>query len=522
LGVHLSGPALSEGAEGMEKKYEFTIDIQRKIVAMLFSDEKAFKENLEFIKPEYFENPPLREIVSILRDFFDRYGKTPTKEEFLEELETFINKEVKRHNGFLIDEYLDTAKKVLAFDKTADFDYVKDKVVDFARYQSMKHAIVEAAEKLLRKKDFEGIVRDINEAANVGIQESEVRCLADIKAEKVKWLWEDRIPSGKLSLLVGDPGAGKSFFTIFLASRISKGECWPDCMNKSIDSGRVLLLSAEDSPHDTIRPRADWAGADVNKIDIVECSKDKSGRIRLFNLSQDINRLEKMLKKDRNYKLVVIDPLSAYVGRIDTHRDSDVRSTLGPLSFLAEKYNVSVLGVLHFNKNSSLKAIYRILGSIGFIAAARTVWLIARDRDDENEKRRFFAPIKNNLAPPTKPLAFCIEKGRLVFESMPIENFDIEEVLAPVERASETKRAKDFLLDILRNGPMPQKEIKSTSREEGISWGTLRRAKNKMNIKSFKKGGIGGQWLWELMEVDRLQRLAEEEAEKRTKSEEEN
>jgi putative DNA primase/helicase len=506
----------------MKERYEFTIDIQRKIVAILFSDEKAFKENLELIKPEYFDYPPLRKIVSILKEFYERYRKAPTEDEFQEELETFVGKEAKRNKNFPKDEYLDTATKVLDFGKKADFDYVKDKTVDFARSQAMKHALLEAVEKKLTKKDFEGIVRDINEAANVGNLESEVRCLADIEAENVKWLWEDRIPAGKLSLLVGDPGVGKSFFTIFLASQISKGEGWPDCKNESIETGRILLLSAEDSPRDTIRPRADWAGADVNKIDIVECSKDKSGRIRLFNLSQDINRLEQMLKKDRNYRLVVIDPLSAYVGRIDTHKDSDVRSTLGPLSFLAERYNVSVLGVLHFNKNSSLQAIYRILGSIGFIAAARTVWLIARDRDDENEKRRFFAPIKNNLAPPTKPLAFCIEKGRLVFESMPIENFDIEEVLAPVERASETKRVKGFLLDILKDGPMPMKEIKSTSKDEGISWATLRRTKEKMNIKSFKEGGVGGKWFWKLVEVDRLLRLAEEEVEKRTKSGKEN
>jgi len=506
----------------MEKKYEFTIDNQRKIVAMLFSDEKAFSENLELIKPEYFDNPPLRKIVSILKEFCEKYGKAPTKDEFLEELDTFVCKEVKRQKNFPIDAYLDTATNVWDVGKKTDFEYVKDKVVDFARSQAMMHALLEAVEKKLKKKDFEGIVRDINEAANVGSLESEVKCLADIEAEKVKWLWEDRIPAGKFSLLVGDPGAGKSFFTIFMASQISKGESWPDCNNESIETGRILLLSAEDSPRDTIRPRADLAEADVNNIDIVECSKDKSGRIRLFNLTQDINRLDEMLKKDRNYRLVVIDPLSAYVGRIDTHRDSDVRSTLGPLSFLAEKYNVSVLGVLHFNKNSSLQAIYRILGSIGFIAAARTVWLIARDRDDENEKRRFFAPIKNNLAPPTKPLAFSIEKGRLIFESMPIENFDIEEVLAPVERASETKRAKGFLLDILKDGPMPMKEIKNASRDEGISWATLRRAKEKMNIKSFKESGVGGKWYWKLLEVDRLQRLAEEEVEKRMKSGKEN
>lgn len=494
--------------------YEYSIDIQRKIVAMFLSEGKTFKENSNFIRSEYFENPSLRDMVNLLGEFYRRYRRTPTKDEFQDELSTFISKEEKKRKGFPKDEYLDMAAKILEIGKKGNFDYVKDKVLDFARFQAMREAILEAGEKRLAKGDFWGIVKLVSEAASVGDHENEVRCLADIKAEKVKWLWEDRIPEGKFSLLVGDPGEGKSFFTIFLASQISKGEAWPDRLNEPIEVGKVLLLSAEDSPRDTIRPRADAAGADVNKIDIVECSKDKTGRVRLFNLSQDIHRLEEMLKKDGDYRLVVIDPLSAYVGRIDTHKDSEVRWTLAPLSFLAEKYNVAILGVLHFNKSITLQAIYRILGSVGFIAAARTVWLIARDRDDEKERRRFFAPIKNNLAPPARPLAFSIEEGKVVFENNPVgDDFDIEEVLAPVERAGETKRAKRFLLVALKDGPMLMKDVKSLASDDGISWGTLKRAKRKINVRSFKeRGETGGKWYWELDEMTRCQVLAEEDA----------
>jgi RecA-family ATPase len=492
----------------------FPLAFQRKFLAYLMMNEEKMEKYHKLIKPEDFEYGYIAAIARASFQHYKEFHKIPDWAD--------IELRIKRteHREFPIEKCKEEYKEILKLEAKdgIDFGLVEREAIRRIKAGKIHQKFMNLHE--YTEKDFENLAREIEEIRFIGDQSSGLISLADIQPEKVEWLWPNRIPAGKFSLLVGDPGAGKSFFTIFLASQISRGRAWPDDLDKNAEIGKVLLLSAEDSPKDTIRPRADWAGADVSKIDILECSRDKAGNLRPFNLTQDIYHLEEMLKKDSAYRLVIIDPLSAYVGRIDTHRDSEVRFTLAPLTYLAEKYNVAVLGVLHFNKNTTLQAVYRILGSIGFIAAARTVWLIAKDRDDEDEKRRFFAPIKNNLAPPAKALAFYIERGGLIFEKAPLENFDIEEVLAPMERASETKRAKEFLLDVLRNGPMLMKEIKNAAREEGVSWGTLRRAKERMNIKSFKEGGVGGKWFWKLEEVDRLTRLAEEDAEIREKEDE--
>ncbi len=246
---------------------------------------------------------------------------------------------------------------------------------------------------------------------------------------------------------------------------------------------------------------------DVNKIYVFEGYKEG----RLLNLSRDLDKLEEALEQDREIKLIVIDPLSAYLGRIDTHRDSDVRQTLAPLSFLAEKYRVAIVGIIHLNKQTIMQALYRVSGSVGFTASARSVWIIAWDRDVE--KRRFFMPLKNNLSEDIiTNLAFSIEDGKVVFEEVPVKDLDIQEILAPSERAGETKRARKFLLETLKDGAMPTTELQRLARDEGISIGTLRNAKRKLGgVRAVKgRGESGGKWCWELNEMTRFQMLTRE------------
>lgn len=181
------------------------------------------------------------------------------------------------------DEFKDEFNRIRAISEGQnDFTYTKDKLINFVRFQKMKQALLESGEKRLEKGDFQGIAKAVNEAASIDEEAGGAKCLAEIQAEKVKWLWGNRIPLGKLSLLVGDPGVGKSFFTIFLASRITTGKPWPNSVDASIESGKVLMLTAEDGLADTVRPRADEAGSDVEKIFVIEGNGDKSGGLRLF------------------------------------------------------------------------------------------------------------------------------------------------------------------------------------------------------------------------------------------------
>jgi len=497
----------------MEEKFSFNHENQKKIFAMFLFDKEFLKSYDGLIEPDYFDNPVLKDLSKIVVKFFEKYSRTPNIDEFLEEFDIFISECEKRSKNFLVDEYADVVEEVLGFGEEGNFDYVKDKVLEFTRYQTFKRAILEASKKL-EKSDYDGIVNSINAVASIGSEDAGLRSLADVEAKDVHWLWENHIPLGEITLLIGDPGVGKSYFSYFLSAQVSKGGYWPNEPNRPIKAGKVLILSTDEDPNYAIRPRADAAGADTDKIFILEGSRDEQGRIKILNLTRDIHRLENILRKDEGYRLVIIDPLSDYLGRIDSHKYSDVRWAMAPINALARKYRVAIVGIMHCNKNTSLQVLYRIMGSMGFPSVARSIWIIAKDREDEENKRRYFSPLKNNLAPEQDTLAFHLENlgkvAKVVFESKPVdEDFDIEDVLVPQERTSETKRAKRFLLETLKDGAMLNTDVKKLSRDEGISGGTLRRAKDKLDIRSVKENKPGGKWYWMLSEFKRITAMAE-------------
>jgi len=193
-----------------------------------------------------------------------------------------------------------------------------------------------------------------------------------VKPEPIRWLWPGRVPLGKLTLIVGDPGLGKSFLTLDLAARVSAGEPWPDAPGAENTPGAVVLLSAEDDLADTIRPRLDAAGADVERV----------AALSISSLQRDLPDLEKAMHDAPGVRLVVIDPITAYLAGTDSHKNADVRSLLAPLAELAARHRVAVVAVSHLNKHVGGSALYRAQGSLAFTAAARAVWLVAKDKAD--------------------------------------------------------------------------------------------------------------------------------------------
>ncbi|MEE9293988.1 MAG: AAA family ATPase, partial [Phycisphaerae bacterium] len=235
-------------------------------------------------------------------------------------------------------------------------------------------------------------------------------CAADVTPESVSWLWQDRFAVGKLGLLVGDPGLGKSFTTIDIASRVSSGTPWTDRLDKPNPPGDVVILSAEDGIADTLVPRLIAANADRSRVFILEgVRRPQSDELDVFRLQQDVRHLEAEIQK-HDTRLVVIDPLSGFFGcDRDSYRDTEVRSIIAPLAAMAERSSVAVVCVAHLNKQTSNpKAIYRVLGSMGFVAAARTAWLVCKDPGDESGKNRLFVQVKNNLARDPGGLRFNI------------------------------------------------------------------------------------------------------------------
>jgi putative DNA primase/helicase len=237
-----------------------------------------------------------------------------------------------------------------------------------------------------------------------------MRCMADVQPEKIEWLWPGRIAIGKQTLIGGEPGLGKSQITAALAAAVTTGALWP-CDEGRAPKGSVLILSAEDDAADTIRPRLDAAGANSRVVHHISAVAhgDGKGR-RTFNLQADLSLLESAIKTIGDVRLVIIDPVSSYLGKTDSHKNADVRGTLEPLGDLAARLRVAIVSITHFSKGAGQSAVNSFIGSIAFVAAARAAFIVTRDPDSEDPGRRLFVQAKNNLAADHGGLAFRVEQ----------------------------------------------------------------------------------------------------------------
>lgn len=334
-----------------------------------------------------------------------------------------------------------------------------------------------------------------------------VTCLSDVEPQAVEWIWPNRIARGKVNLIAGDPGLGKSMLCLHLAAKVSNGGSWADDANAASERGSVILFSAEDDVADTIRPRIDAAGADASRVFAVQGVRRKDRkRPAYFDLQRDLSALEAEVRRHPDASLVIIDPITAYLGKIDSHRNADVRGVLAPLAQLAARWRVAVVCVTHLTKSYGGKAIYRATGSLAFAAAARVVWLVMAD-PEHPKNRRLFLPVKFNIGPPPPALAFSVIENSvgaaIAWESGTVKltaNEAIEaEERALHQRSGKLTAAKWFLRGLLANGAVAEKRIEVLAKESKISMRTLRRAKSDLEIVSERLVKAGAtQWWWSL------------------------
>ncbi len=218
--------------------------------------------------------------------------------------------------------------------------------------------------------------------------------LDSVRPEHISWLWPGRLPAGKLVVLDGDPGAGKSTLTLDFAARVSTGSPWPD--RTPCPAGDVLLLSAEDGLADTIRPRLDAAGADPSRVhaltEVITAGDDGELRSRPPVIPGDLHLAEQVIT-EHGVRLAVIDVLMAYLsGEVNAHKDQDVRRALHQMSGLAERTGCCILVIRHLNKSGGPNALYRGGGSIGIVGAARAAFIAVADPEDDTGRTRVLAP----------------------------------------------------------------------------------------------------------------------------------
>ena len=313
--------------------------------------------------------------------------------------------------------------------------------------------------------------------------------MSEVQSQEVKWLWYPFIPYGKLTIIQGDPGDGKTTLVLNIAAKLSKGEHLDNDMNVQ-ESVNVIYQTAEDGLADTVKPRLELAGADCEKILVIDES-DKS-------LSMADERLEEAIAKTRA-KVLILDPIQAYLGGgMDMNRANEARDMTKKLGALAEKYQCAILLIGHMNKASGNKAsgnkaAYREMSSIDFFAVARSVLLVGRIEGEPNT--RAVVQIKNNLAAFGHPKAYMLSETG--FRWLGDYEITADEVLGGIApKANKLEQAKQMLRELAETTNMVQSnEIFEMADEQGISKRTMENAKKELGIRAKK---INNSWYWEL------------------------
>lgn len=337
------------------------------------------------------------------------------------------------------------------------------------------------------------------------------RRLSEIEAKPVRWLWPGRIARGKVSIIAGNPGLGKSQTTASIAAIVTTGGRWPVDGN-SCTPGNVIFLSAEDDPADTLRPRLEAAGADLRRVHVIDAvisgyTGEGQKQNRAFSLQRDLAALSAKLAELGDVAAVFIDPITAYLGDVDSHRNAEVRALLAPLSELAALHSTAIIGVSHLNKSAGTEALMRVTGSLAFVAAARAAYLVAQDLEDPG--RRLFLPMKNNIGPDSAGLAFRIEAAtvqsgagslqtsRVVWDSEPVTTTADEIMRTQAQdHGSALREAEEWLRETLSE-PTPAADVSRMAKDVGIATKTLRRASESLRIVKEKRGMKEG-WMWSL------------------------
>jgi putative DNA primase/helicase len=318
--------------------------------------------------------------------------------------------------------------------------------------------------------------------------------MADVEPEAVRWLWYPFIALGKLTILEGDPGLGKSWLMCAIAAAVSCGRGLPSA--EPFEPGNVLMLSAEDGLGDTLRPRLNAVGANASRVFALNepLTLDTAGLIKLEATIIEYKP-----------KLIVIDPPFAYTGgKTDIHRANECRAISAPLAAIAERPGCAIVAVRHLGKSrGGGHALNAGIGSIDFAAAARSVLLAGQDPDDSS--KRAVVQIKNNLASIGEAIGYTLEGGQFYWTG--ISTLTAGRILSLPSNEEERgarSEAIEFLRPALADGPHPSKEINSEARNADISASTLRRAKDTLGVRALKEGGhFGGdsqKWLWALPE----------------------
>ena len=307
--------------------------------------------------------------------------------------------------------------------------------------------------------------------------------MKDGQAEEVRWLWYPYIPLGKLTIVQGDPGEGKATFVLAVVAALTRGEALPESEQARAPMS-VIYQTAEDGLADTIKPRLEASGADCARVLVIDESN------RELTLCDD--RLEQAVHWT-GARLIVLDPIQAYLGDgVDMHWANEVRPVLKCVAAMAERTGCAVILIGHMNKAQGLKSGYRGLGSIDFRAAARSMLVVGRLKEDPTV--RIVAQDKNSLAPEGKSIAFRLD-GERGFQWKGLCELMVDDVLGGGGKLQTKATQMEEELRQMLTETVPAEAVLRRAKEPGISERTLMTAKKNLGVLSERRGG---QWYWKL------------------------
>lgn len=330
-----------------------------------------------------------------------------------------------------------------------------------------------------------------------------LRRMDTVEERSITWLWPNRFARGKFNQIQGDPGLGKTMVVCDMTSRQSVGAAWPDG-SPSCGPASVIIITGEDDPADVLKPRLRSAGADMTKVHVLETAmvlNPKTGQLEReqFDIGRDVPKLMQAIQQIGDVAMVIMDPISAYTGKVDSHKNAEVRGMLGEFLEMIAKLDICLIGIIHQNKQIGGKSVYRASGSLAFTAAARSVWMIAPDREDD--RRRLLLPVKCNIAARLDGMAYRIESDGggppfVHWESDPVqlsadgylqqeENGDRKN-----DQESALAKAVEFVQEQLKGGPVLSKELENAVRANYIAPATYKRARESLGCRAEKEGNI--------------------------------
>ncbi|MGA8149257.1 MAG: AAA family ATPase [Gallionellaceae bacterium] len=368
-----------------------------------------------------------------------------------------------------------------------------------------------AAKEKRQKERVEKISSQLDAMASDQPRTVEIIRGSDVIPEAVLWFWIGYLAAGKVHILGGAPGTGKTTISMLLAAILTRGGYWPDGTRSPI--GNVVIWSGEDDPADTLVPRLLLSGADLSRVFFISDVRDGDER-RSFDPARDMEPLRRKLAEIGDVRLLIVDPIvSAIAG--DSHKNAEVRRGLQPLADLAASMRCALLGITHFSKGTGGRdPVERLTGSLAFGALARVVLVAAKHQEEGEDGRtvRLFLRAKSNTGPDDGGFEYDLIQSELkthpgIFASSvqwgEAVKGSARELLATADATSDDGEggtqadAKQFLSDLLADGPLPTKIIKADADGAGHSWRTIQRAQKALGIKAVKEGMRGG-WVWKL------------------------